>query len=60
MRGSGRSGGVPSALRFVAAGLAGLCLAGPVAAKDLTDIVTRKSITLDQGFRTPLDAPLTF
>lgn len=44
MRGSCRRVGVHPAFRIVAAGLAGLCLAGPVAAKDLGDILVQKGL----------------
>ncbi len=44
MRERSRRGGVHTALRYAAAALAGLCLVGPAAAKDLGDILVEKGL----------------
>jgi len=51
MRGSSRRGGVYTATRYAAALLAGLCLAGPVAAKDLGDILVEKGLITPDELR---------
>ena len=51
MRERSRRGGVHTALRYAAAALAGLCLVGPAAAKDLGDILVEKGLITPDELR---------